>query len=181
MVMKLNEEISRIKEVMGLVEQYPEEFPTNMNQDTSNEPIDQVDDNQTQPSQDKSDFSNSHVQDIVWRAGGLQLNPKRGGLWFAENKEDVEKFTMAMGGEKKVPSPYLINLQNPKYIPGFWHGYLGMVGYEPDGREKFMNRLIKLGYDGIIIDTDTWNDTADENSVTSKQFIVFNPENVRPV
>jgi len=111
----------------------------------------------------------------------LQLNPKRGGLWFAENKEDVEKFTMAMGGEKKVPSPYSINLQNPKYIPGFWHGYLQMVGYEPDGREKLMNRLIKLGYDGIIIDTDTWNDTGDENAVTSKQFIVFNPENVRPV
>jgi len=66
MVMKLNEEISRIKEVMGLVEQYPEDFPTKMNQDTSNEPIDQVDDNQTQPSQDKSDFSNRHVQDIVW-------------------------------------------------------------------------------------------------------------------
>jgi septum formation inhibitor-activating ATPase MinD len=56
-----------------------------------------------------------------------------------------------------------------------------MVGYEPDGREKLMNRLIKLGYDGIIIDTDTWNDTGDENAVTSKQFIVFNPENVRPV
>jgi len=180
MVMKLNEEISRIKEVMGLVEQYPEDFPTKMNQDTSNEPIDQVDDKETPVSQDKSDFSNSHVQDIVWRAGGLQLNPKRGGLWFAENKEDVEKFTMAMGGEKKVPSPYLINLQNPKYISGFWHGYLEMVRHEPDGREKLMNRLLKLGYDGIIIDTDTWNDTGDENAVTSKQFIVFNPENVRP-
>jgi hypothetical protein len=116
MVMNLNEEISRIKEVMGLFEQFPEEFPTKMNQDISNEPIDQVDDKETPLTQDKSDFSNSVVQDIVWRSGGLQLNPKRGGLWFAENKEDVEKFTMAMGGEKKVPSPYLINLQNPKYI-----------------------------------------------------------------
>jgi hypothetical protein len=43
-----------------------------------------------------------------------------------------------------------------------------------------MNSLIKLGHDGIIIDTDTWNDTGDENAVTSKQFIVFNPENVKP-
>lgn len=178
--MNLNEEISRIKEVMGLFEQFPEEFPTKMNQDISNEPIDQVDDKETPLTQDKSDFSNSVVQDIVWRSGGLQLNPKRGGLWFAENKQDVEKFTMSMGGEKKTPSPYLINLQKPKYIPGFWHGYLEMVRYEPDGREKLMNSLIKLGHDGIIIDTDTWNDTGDENAVTSKQFIVFNPENVKP-
>ena len=44
-----------------------------------------------------------------------------------------------------------------------------------------MYNLIDLGHDGIIIDTDTWNDTGDENSVRSKQYVVFNPENVKPV
>ena len=43
-----------------------------------------------------------------------------------------------------------------------------------------MNRLASEGHDGIIIDTDTWNDTGDEYSVTSKQYVVFNPENIKP-
>jgi hypothetical protein len=47
-------------------------------------------------------------------------------------------------------------------------------------REGLMNKLVSEGYDGIIIDTDTWNDTGDEYSVTSKQYVVFNPENIKP-
>ncbi len=171
--MNLQEQITRMKQVMGIYEQFPEDLPTSQvaNSFNSELPMDQ----------DKSDFSNSQVQDIVWRAGGLKLNPKRGGLWFAENKEDVEKFTKSMGGEQKEVLPYLINLQNPRKLASFWNDYLKIVGYKHENaREDYMNQLLKSGYDGIIIDTDTWNDTGDENAVTSKQYIVFDPKNVKP-
>ena len=38
--------------------------------------------------------------------------------------------------------------------------------------------LISRGYDGIFIDTDTWNDTGDDNSITSKQYVVFDKKNI---
>ena len=43
-----------------------------------------------------------------------------------------------------------------------------------------MDMLVADGHDGIIIGKDTWNDTGDDNSVTSKQYVVFNPENIKP-
>ena len=55
-----------------------------------------------------------------------------------------------------------------------------MIKAKGAGRDVLMNALMNAGYDGIIIDTDTWNDTADEYAVTSKQFIVFDPKNVKP-
>ena len=47
--------------------------------------------------------------------------------------------------------------------------------------EKLMNKLKDEGYDGIVINTDTWNDTGDENAVTSKQFIVFDEKQIKPI
>ena len=44
-----------------------------------------------------------------------------------------------------------------------------------------MHDLVKQGYDGIIIGEDMWNDTTDEDTqVWSKQYIVFDPENIKP-
>ena len=83
-----------------------------------------------------------------------------------------------MRNEKREGKPYYINLQNPRYYDGFWHGYLSDA--DTFKREALMNRLASEGYDGIIIDTDTWNDTGDEYSVTSKQYVVFNLENIKP-
>lgn len=123
-------------------------------------------------------FSDSKVKDIVWRAGEMKLDPKGGGIWFAENKEDVEKFAWSVRREKREGKPYYINLQNPFHYDSFWHGYLNDA--ESQGREGLMDMLVADGHDGIIIDTDTWNDTADEYSVTSKQYVVFNPENIKP-
>ena len=123
-------------------------------------------------------FSDSKVKDIVWRAGEIKLDPRAGGIWFAENKEDVEKFAWSVRNEKREGKPYHINLQNPFYYEGFWYGYLNDANSQ--GREQLMDMLAADGHDGIIIDTDTWNDTGDEYSVTSKQYVVFNPENVKP-
>jgi hypothetical protein len=108
----------------------------------------------------------------------MKLDPRGGGIWFAENKEDVEKFAWSVRNEKREGKPYHINLQNPFYYDSFWYGYLNDA--ESQGREQLMDMLAADGHDGIIIDTDTWNDTGDEYSVTSKQYIVFNPENVKP-
>ena len=91
---------------------------------------------------------------------------------------DVEKFAWSVRNEKREGKPYYINLQNPRYYDGFWHGYLSDA--DSFKREGLMNRLVSEGYDGIIIDTDTWNDTGDEYAVTSKQYVVFNPENIKP-
>jgi len=126
------------------------------------------------------DFSNSKVKKVVWRAGGLEEFNRGGGIWFAENKEDVEKFALSVRREIREGKPYYINLENPKYYDNFWHGYVDAAGYNKFAREKLMYDLISLGYDGIIIGEDTWNDTGDENSVTSEQYVVFNPENVKP-
>ncbi len=153
--MNLQEQISRIQSMMGLIEQFDENLPNKEND---------------------SDFSNSKVKDVVWRGGKTDLNPKAGGLWFGETKDGVEKFALSVRNEKREGKPYHINLQNPFYFDSFWHGYINAIGYDSNGREMLMNRLKSSGYDGIIIDTDTWNDTGDENAVTSKQYVVFDPE-----
>lgn len=174
--MKINEDIIRIKELMGLNEQSYLEYLQNKFEER---------DRQDNPfltkkyePNTKKDFSNSKVKDVVWRAGSMELNPKAGGIWFAENKEDVEKFAISVRNEKRTGQPYYINIENPYYFDSFWNDYI--VRIESLGREGLMHKLVKDGYDGIIIDTDTWNDTGDQYSVTSKQYVVFNPENIKP-
>ena len=132
-----------------------------------------------------SDFKNSKITDVVWRAGDIKLNPRGGGIWFGETKGDVEKFALSVRGEKRTGKPYVLIIKNPKYYDRFWYGYLTDVEpkYKSGGKERelLMNKLISEGYDGIVIDTDTWNDTGDENAVTSKQYVVFDPTQVIPV
>jgi hypothetical protein len=175
--MNLQEQISRIQEMMNL-----NEFGGGNLED-----LIMGRHRESNPHKDKKynpettqDFSNSKINKVVWRAGGLENFNKGGGLWFAENKEDVEKFAMSVRGEKREGKPYYINLENPKYYDDFWYDYINNVGYDMYGREKLMYDLIEQGYDGIIIGSDTWNDTRDENSVTSEQYVVFNPQNVKP-
>lgn len=127
----------------------------------------------------EKDFSKSKVKDIVWRAGSLDLNPKSGGLWFSETKKGVEDFAMSVRREKREGKPYRINLENPLHMDAFWHGYVNQAERYSD-RGAFMRDLMSSGYDGIIIDEDTWNDTGDEYSVRSKQYVVFDPDNVKP-
>lgn len=147
--------------------------------------------------ENQTPFSNSKVQDVVWRVGDDidKLHPKTSGIWFAENKEDVEKFAKTFDDRftNMIGKPYYINLENPKHLSGFWNDYIRKtekylfqranfdMNYDlRDARRDYHTFLIKEGYDGIIIDTDTWNDTANpETSVTSKQYIVFDPKNVR--
>jgi hypothetical protein len=179
--MNLNEDILRIKEVMGLNEQFPEEMPTD-NVEPQEVPTDdtqtqEVPEPEEQP-KEPIDFSNSVVPQIVWRAGRVSGSTKGGGIWFGETKKDVENFAWSVRDERREGLPYYINLQNPRYYKNFWNDYL--IKAREAGRDVLMNALIDAGYDGIIIDTDTWNDTADEYAVTSKQFIVFDPKNVIP-
>jgi hypothetical protein len=176
--MNLQENIQRIKEMMGINEESFLEYLGKQRIEKDREKFPHREKKYSEES--NLDFSNSKVKDIVWRAGGMDLDPRSGGLWFAENKEDTEKFAISVRNEKRVGKPYLINLENPMYYDSFWHGYINDVGYDQHGREQLMYNLIDLGHDGIIIDTDTWNDTGDENSVRSKQYVVFNPENVKP-
>lgn len=176
----LQENIIRIKQVMGLNEQYPEGIdPKDL--EALEVPIDNVEPEET-PNQeepkDSDDFSNSVVPQIVWRAGRVGSSPKGGGIWFGETKKDVENFAWSVRDERREGLPYYINLQNPRYYKNFWNDYL--IKAKGAGRDVLMNALMNAGYDGIIIDTDTWNDTADEYAVTSKQFIVFDPKNVKP-
>lgn len=127
------------------------------------------------------DFENSKVTDVVWRAGDLNLDRRGGGIWFAENKVDVEKFALSVRNEVRVGKPYRISLQNPKYYECFWYCYLRNVERIPNGREILMDMLESEGYDGMIIDEDTWNDTGDEYSVRSKQYVVFSVEQIKPL
>jgi hypothetical protein len=174
--MNLKENIQRIKEVMGLKEQSYLEFLSKRADEKRKEqnPYRGKEYN----SENNGDFSDSKVKEIVWRAGEIKLDPRAGGIWFAENKEDVEKFAWSVRNEKREGKPYNINLQNPMYYEGFWYGYLEDANSQ--GREGLMDMLVADGHDGIIIDTDTWNDTGDEYYVTSKQYVVFNPENIKP-
>jgi len=125
-------------------------------------------------------IENPEINDIVWRAGGFESSPYSGGIWFGENKEDVEKFVSSVRNEKRLGKPYRIRINNPKHYDGHWWGYLKDVEKYGGDRGKLMNDLISAGYDGIIIDTDTWNDTGDDNSVTSKQYVVFDKNNISP-
>lgn len=170
--MNLQEQISRIKVVMGL---FSEQFEKKLEDET------------LKINYNSDDFNESEVKETVWRAGDTNLRPKSGGIWFAETKEGVEKFAISVRNQKITGKPYKIILKNPKLYERFWGGYLKDVeptyGSENRGmeREILMTELLSQGYDGIIIDTDTWNDTGDENSVTSKQFIVFDPSQIIPI
>jgi len=174
--MNLQENIQRIKEVMGLKEQSFLDYIT-QKADEIRKKQNPYRGKEYNP-ENTGDFSDSKVKEIVWRAGGMNLDPKGGGIWFAENKEDVEKFAWSVRNEKREGKPYHINLQNPFYYDSFWRGYLDDA--QSQGREQLMDMLVADGHDGIIIDTDTWNDTGDEYSVESKQYVVFNPENIKP-
>jgi len=174
--MNLQENIQRIKQVMGLKEQYPLEFLSKRDDEKRKEQNPYMG-KQYNPD-NTGDFSNSKVKEIVWRAGDMKLDPRGGGIWFAETKKGVEDFAWSVRNEKREGKPYYINLQNPKYYEGFWRGYLDDANSQ--GREQLMDMLAADGHDGIIIDTDTWNDTGDEYSVESKQYVVFNPENIKP-
>lgn len=133
------------------------------------------------PIEKSDDFSLSKVQDTVWRAGELKLDPRSGGLWFADSKEGVEKFALSVRGEVREGKPYHVNMQNPFFIKGgFWRGYIEMIGYDRLGRERLMRNLMKDGYDGIIINDDWWNDTGDDNAVYGKQYVVFDEKDVIP-
>ena len=174
--MNLQENIQRIRQMMGLKEQsFLDSMSKRINDRRRKE--NPYNDKEYNPNND-GDFSHSEVKDVVWRAGGMKLDSRSGGLWFAETKDGVEKFALSVRGEKREGKPYYINLQNPMYYDSFWHGYIADA--ESHGREGLMDMLAADGNDGIIIGKDTWNDTGDENSVTSKQYIVFNPENIKP-
>ena len=175
--MNLQENISRIKEVMNLKEQFPEDIPS-VNVGPKEVPIDDMETQEEPEPEQPKDFSNSVVPQIVWRAGRVSGSPKGGGIWFGETKKDVENFVWSVRDERREGLPYFINLQNPRYYKNFWNDYL--IKAREAGRDVLMNALINAGYDGIIIGDDTWNDTGDEYAVTSKQFIVFDPENVMP-
>ena len=127
----------------------------------------------------KEDFSNSQVQDVVWRIGPIRVSQKGGGIWFADTKVASENFVMTMSGQKQTAIPYYINLQKPYYFDSFWRGYAEKTAV-PNGREYLMNTLLKQGYDGIIIGEDWWNDSGDEYAVKGKQYVVFNEKNVKP-
>ena len=174
--MNLQENIQRIREMMKLKESSFASYVWD-NLDQKRKEQNPYRGKEYNP-ENTGNFSDSKVKDIVWRAGEIKLDPRAGGIWFAENKEDVEKFAWSVRNEKREGKPYHINLHNPFYYEGFWYGYLNDANSQ--GREQLMDMLAADGHDGIIIDTDTWNDTGDEYSVTSKQYVVFNPENVKP-
>ena len=135
----------------------------------------------TKEVENTDNFSNSAVQNVVWRAGEMKLYPSSGGLWFGDSKDGVEKFALSVRGQKREGKPYYINLLNPYFIEnGFWRGYVDMVSLSKGGRESLMRSLMKKGHDGIIINDDWWNDTGDENAVYGKQFIIFDEKNVKP-
>ena len=119
------------------------------------------------------------VDEIVWRAGSLEITSKNGGIWFGENQEDVEKFSRTFWNKKLEGKRYRIVLNSAKYYKDFWHGYLNDVIKFSYDRDKLMQYLISRGYDGIFIDTDTWNDTGDDNSIRSKQYVVFDKKDIR--
>jgi len=179
----LNEEINRIKDIMlineiggGSLEDFRDmSFKKNREENPHM--------SKKYNPESETDFPNSKVTDVVWRAGGLDDFHQGGGIWFGESKEDVEKFVRSVRGEERQGKPYHINLENPYYFDSFWHGYVNAAESKGHrgGRERLMHDLVRQGYDGIIIGEDMWNDTADpETQVWSKQYIVFNPENIKP-
>lgn len=118
----------------------------------------------------------------AWRVGDIELRPKMGGIWFAETKEGAENFAKSVRDSDEKAKKYSLYIKNPKYYDSFWDGWVDEVMFQyQNDRCKLMNDLIESGYDGMYIDTDTWNDTADEYSVNSKQYVVFNKSQVRYV
>jgi len=125
------------------------------------------------------DLSSSKVKDVVFRIGSVIPNSRQGGIWFSPTKEGAENFMISVYGKKLEAAPYHIILKNPYYIENFWNGYVYMIRQDWGGsRDRFQRHLMNSGYDGMIIGNDTWNDTGDEYSVTSKQYVVFDPKNV---
>jgi len=111
---------------------------------------------------------------IGWRAGRPILNADSGGTWFAETKEGAENFAISVLNLEKEAKKYIITLNNPKYFESFWDDYITTVNNEYGfDRSKLLLDLIMQGYDGMVIGDDTWNDTGDEYSVTSKQYVTF--------
>lgn len=126
------------------------------------------------------DFSRSKIKDTVWHVGEIKDSPMGGGIWFAETKEGAENFSISVRGKAENAQGYKINLVNPYFEDhGFWRGYIEKIGWDPSGRLRLMKELESQGYDGIVIDTDTWNDTGDEYAVTSKQYVVFDPADIK--
>jgi hypothetical protein len=77
-MINLTEEILRIKQVMGLSEQFPEEMSMDnlkpQEVSTDDTQTQEVPDSEEQP-KEPIDFSNSVVPQIVWRAGRVGVSP----------------------------------------------------------------------------------------------------------
>ena len=126
-------------------------------------------------------FPQSRIKQIVYRQGLINDGDKAGGIWFGDTEQDVISFSKSVFN-KIQPSSYIIhkcriNLTNPKFYDRFWDGYLEESS-DHGGKDGLKYFLINQGYDGIFIRGDTWNDTGDEHSVHSKQFVIFNPNNI---
>ncbi|MEI6879785.1 MAG: DUF5661 family protein [Bacteroidota bacterium] len=118
---------------------------------------------------------------VAWRVGSMDLRPESGGIWFAETKDGAEKFAKSVRHNNDEAKGYVINMKNPKYFDAFWHGYILITARYGYDREKLMNALIDAGYDGMYIDEDWWNDTGNEFAVFSKQYVVFDKSQIRPI
>lgn len=124
-------------------------------------------------------LSSSKVGEKVFRIGEIIPNPKQGGIWFSQTKEGSENFMISVYRKKLEAKAYHIILKNPYPIEKFWSDYINKIRWEYGGsREAFQKKLIEQGYDGMIIAESTWNDTDDEYSVKSEQYVVFDPSNV---
>lgn len=136
----------------------------------------------SEPLYESSEYLNEQqMNNIVgWRVGGVELNTNSGGIWFAETKDGAEKFAKSVRNNNEEAKKYILNFKNPKYYPSFWGDYIWDVEREYSyDRSKLMDDLISHGYDGMFIDTDTWNDTGDKFSVKSKQYVVFNKSQIK--
>lgn len=130
----------------------------------------------------RKSLNEQQVKNIVgWRVGSSELNPKMGGIWFAETKEGAENFAKSMRNNNDEAKGYIINMKNPKYFKTFWGDFMSLVTSYLNDREKIMNDLISSGYDGMYIDKDMWNDTGDEFAVFSKQYVVFDKSQIKPI
>jgi len=122
---------------------------------------------------------------VVWRTGNIKLNANSGGIWFADSKIDVENFAKTFNRPDKIAKKYIVTIKNPKYYNSFWgvgdSSYIGDTRNYYYDRDFLMKSLIELGYDGIIIDKDVWNDSGDENSAFSKQYVVFSQSQIQSI
>lgn len=134
--------------------------------------------------------SKSTIIDECYRIGILSPKydfSKSGGIWFSEKEIDVINFHISMDAHKiRESSPVYkckLTFNNPKIYYRFWNGhdsYLSDVDNFRYSRLNLMNHLIEKGYDSIIINEDTWNDSSDKyQSSHSKQFVAFNYNQVK--